>query len=402
MKKALSFAIILLIFVLTLSACGEADQPLNSTHVHNFGYWATVKEATCTEIGEKERHCYCGEKETQTIDALGHCEMTISEIPASCTADGKTEGKRCLLCNKLLVAQTVLDKLGHNFGDWIITKPATNSQEGERMHICSVCNVTEYDVIDILPYEDSLGSAKKISDTTVIVSIFANDLETSWDFGTNKDKETISIMHEHLSSAVDWLEENCKAYNVYTDFVYDWNIHSDLFYTFDFGDINMVRSDGGGYKTQRTYIRDHIDSEKLKQKYNAQNILYILYFNTDEDNTVNSWSLSDRQNCDVEVINAFARDNYSTTWYYLPASSFAHEILHCFGAYDLYYASDAISKEYVDHCNKTNSQDIMYTVSFGKEITMEFSELCAYYVGLTDSCDDVEKWNLAQSTHIAK
>ena len=124
--------------------------------------------------------------------------MTISEIPASCTADGKTEGKRCLLCNKLLVAQTVLDKLGHNFGDWIITKPATNSQEGERMHICSVCNVTEYDVIDILPYDDSLGSAKKISDKTVIVSIFANDLETSWDFGTNKDKETISIMHEHF------------------------------------------------------------------------------------------------------------------------------------------------------------------------------------------------------------
>ena len=41
-------------------------------HEHDFGDWTTVKEATCLEDGSKERVCGCGEKQTETIKALGH------------------------------------------------------------------------------------------------------------------------------------------------------------------------------------------------------------------------------------------------------------------------------------------------------------------------------------------
>jgi hypothetical protein len=54
----------------------------------------------------------------------------------------------------------------------------------------------------------------------------------------------------------------------------------------------------------------------------------------------------------------------------------------------------------VDYCGQTNSKDIMYAVNLGKEIEMIFTELCAYYVGLVDSCTEVEIWNLAKSSHI--
>ena len=70
--------------------------------------------------------------------------------------------------------------------------------------------------------------------------------------------------------------------------VYDWLKHPDLYYTFDFTDMNMVRADGGGYYAQRSYIEEYIEADELKQKHNAQNIIYILYFNTDKTNTVNS------------------------------------------------------------------------------------------------------------------
>ncbi len=40
-------------------------------HTHKFGDWVTVKEPTKAENGQKERSCSCGEKETQTIPAIG-------------------------------------------------------------------------------------------------------------------------------------------------------------------------------------------------------------------------------------------------------------------------------------------------------------------------------------------
>ena len=83
-------------------------------------------------------------------------------------------------------------------------------------------------------------------------------------------------------------------------------------------------------------------NEELKEKYQAQNIIYMFYFNTDESNTVNSWSLGNNQDLETEIINVFVRDNLSDGFYYMPASSLAHEIMHCFGAYDLHYASSAI------------------------------------------------------------
>lgn len=82
MKRALIF-ILAFIILLTLTACA---------HEHEFGEWETVKEATCTEDGLKERACSCGEKESETLVTTGHefGEWEIVEDP-SCVADGIKE-----------------------------------------------------------------------------------------------------------------------------------------------------------------------------------------------------------------------------------------------------------------------------------------------------------------------
>ena len=62
-------------------------------HEHDFGEWVVTIPATCTEEGEEQRTCSCGETETRTIAALGHdyvngvctrCEDTIAATDDSC------------------------------------------------------------------------------------------------------------------------------------------------------------------------------------------------------------------------------------------------------------------------------------------------------------------------------
>ena len=84
---------------------------------------------------------------------------------------------------------------------------------------------------------------------------------------------------------------------------------------------------------------------------------------------------------------------------------YAHEILHLYGANDLYYANDAITELYVEHCKQSNSNDIMYADYdiTGKpapdRITNEYTELDAYYTGLTDTSREVEQWNLGKEVY---
>ena len=85
---------------------------------------------------------------------------------------------------------------------------------------------------------------------------------------------------------------------------------------------------------------------------------------------------------------------------FLPASGLAHEIMHYFGAHDLYYASIAISQAYVDHCKINGSMDIMYTTCEGATISLLFTQLDAYYLGLADSCDEVTTWGLGKSSFL--
>ena len=60
-------------------------------HVHAFGEWKVVTEATCTENGLKERTCECGEKESEVVEAKGHTygEWTTTVEPTC--ADGEKE-----------------------------------------------------------------------------------------------------------------------------------------------------------------------------------------------------------------------------------------------------------------------------------------------------------------------
>ncbi len=360
-------------------------------------------KATCSSEGKtKGVHCSVCNKvlvKQKTIEKLPHAEVKIPRIESTCTKTGKTSGRICSVCNEITKEQKEVALSEHTFGDWSVVKFATAEKEGVREHTCTVCNTTETGVIDIIRNDGvTRGSADKFDDTTVIVSIFANDAETSWDFDSAEDNQLIDTLHTNLISATLWLEEQGSFYNADTKFISDWKEHPELYYTCDFSESKMVSPYATGYNEQCEFIENNIDSNLLKQKYNAQNILYILYFNTDENNTVSSWCIKSKE---TEVINIFARSTYAEGSYIMPAATFAHEILHAFGAPDLYYANSKIPQAYVDYLIETNANDIMGFANLGP-INKKFTNLCAYYVGLVDECAEVEIWGLGKSEHLTE
>ena len=109
-------------------------------HTHAFGDWTMIKKATCTEGGQRERSCSCGEKETKKINALGHNEVVDVAVANSCTTDGLTAGSHCADCGKILVKQEIVKAFGHTeVIDEAIEATCTVEGKTEGKH-CSVCN----------------------------------------------------------------------------------------------------------------------------------------------------------------------------------------------------------------------------------------------------------------------
>ena len=440
MRKSI-FIVLLLTFIFTLSACGDSEPTPSETasHTHSFGEWVVTNGGSCTEGLERERSCSCGETETEHIEAGGHTEVvdkavaatcskegategkhcsvcgeifvaqkSIEKLPhtevdipavrATCTKEGKTRGKQCSVCKEITKAQRVIEKEDHIFGEWTIVKKATTTAEGTRKHTCTICNTTVNDVIDIRKEDQGkYGCASNFSETTVIVSVFANHGDYSWDLDLEEDKKVFDTMYEHLMSAAYWLEAQGAFYSADTKFICDWKANPDLYYTAD----NLFSSN----TEQRKFIESNINSDDLMQKYNAQNILYMFYYDVPENNIRRSNCIykTPQNSAQIETINIFDRfcyDQAKVLYYYTPAATFAHEILHAFGAPDLYYKNSRVPQEYVDYCNQIKSNDIMFTINLGKSISVKFSELCAYYVGLKNTCSEVEQWGLGKSERL--
>ena len=241
-------------------------------------------------------------------------------------------------------------------------------------------------------YSGPNGTADTIDGKTIIISIYANDEAVNWNHDLEDDKLKINDTLNNIRIATDYLTQQVAKYNKTAEFIYDWHEFSDLKYEATFDD-NIVDNYNDKYITQKEWIIDNIDILNLKNKYEADNIIFIYFFNTDNTNS----AITSTYNLDIDIVNVFPENNE----YIIPPATYAHELLHTFGAPDLYFENRTINQEYVDYYMETNPSDIMASVYYGNEITNTFSDLDAYYVGLIDSHPDIEKWNLGLSEHLS-
>lgn len=119
----------------------ENKLPATGQHTWSEDY-VVDKEATCSEAGEKSKHCtVCGAKEdVQEIPALGHDFVSKVTKKATCTADG-TLTYTCSRCNE--TKTETIKATGHKWSNWKRTTAATVFKPEVQTRKCSACNKSE-------------------------------------------------------------------------------------------------------------------------------------------------------------------------------------------------------------------------------------------------------------------
>jgi len=131
----------------TCSVCGEEYV---SDYVdalgHNF-VWKVDTGSSCAVGGTKHEECeVCGlvRNENTPIDKLGHTEVIDEAVAPDCENTGLTAGKHCSACGEIIIAQEIVDALGHIDGEAVEenrTEPdCENEGSYDTVVYCTVCD----------------------------------------------------------------------------------------------------------------------------------------------------------------------------------------------------------------------------------------------------------------------
>ena len=137
--------VVLLTLTLIMSSCSIA-------HVHSFGEWTITKAPSCSEDGEQERYCSCGEKQTQTL-AAGHKSGDWEIVTEATCASAGLKHKVCSVCGEVAETETIPKNNNHVFGDTSVIKAATCTETGNEESICSICGYKKTNTLAALGHD---------------------------------------------------------------------------------------------------------------------------------------------------------------------------------------------------------------------------------------------------------
>ena len=115
---------------------------------HTWGEWKEVKAATEDTEGEETHTCtVCGATESRAIEKLNHVhQMTaVAKVEPTCETAGAEAYWKCDKCGKLfsdaegknvIEAPVAISALGHDWGEGVVTKAATCTEEGVMTFTC--------------------------------------------------------------------------------------------------------------------------------------------------------------------------------------------------------------------------------------------------------------------------
>ncbi len=181
----------------------------------------------CTNEGCYDNVIYCTvckeelSRETIVVDALGHTEVIDTAVAPTCTTTGLTEGKHCSVCNTVLVAQQVVNSLGHDYGGWTSNdnnthvKTCNNNSSHKIIEECSggmatctekaVCEICGEKYGELLEHEYS--SDWKHDENYHYHECSCGDKsnisEHAWDEGIISREQTIEHEGERIYTCVD-------------------------------------------------------------------------------------------------------------------------------------------------------------------------------------------------------
>lgn len=216
-----------------------------------------------------------------------------------------------------------------------------------------------------------LGSAKYLEGRTVFYSMFVDTPESSW---TQEDKEEALT---ELAVATDYIVEAAEDYHKDVEFIFDWNENPDLSgeATIDFPVSNEADFQDSLDAKISVWMKRTIPFETLLEESEADQYALLVFVH----NPGTSYAIVyDGLDNPRESLIVFDEE---------PPSVYAHEILHLFGAHDL-YAGAEYTKEVTDYVSQAYPQEIMYT-AMGQE-SIEISPITAYHLGWIDYTEETD------------
>lgn len=180
----------------------------------------------CEVESEKHEHTFSKE---WTSDAIAHwhaatCEhkTEISGIAAHTFGEWKItkqatethEGERqrtCSVCK--YVEKETIAKLEHvhTFGEWIVTKEATETEEGERQRTCSACKYIEKETIAKLEHVHIFGSLTVIKEATELEDGLGERTCSSCGY---VEKVPICALNHTHKFATEWTSDGTNHWHV--------------------------------------------------------------------------------------------------------------------------------------------------------------------------------------------
>ena len=238
------------------------------------------------------------------------------------------------------------------------------------------------------------GSAGVLEGKSVVVSIFVNDSNSKWTSRAKKEA------NRKVNIAAKYIGNQAKKYGKNVELVTDIYKNKKLGYTFT---TKMKVNDSNQkqdklYEKVVKYINRNIDLEAIRSEYGTDSIGFFLHINKTGVSSTLVHFAEEGEESFYECSSVFTRCGGQAEG----ASTYAHELLHQFGARDLYETSlpDGITKSFVTHIKRKFPNDIMfstYTLD-GKQlkyrIKNDISRVTAYFLGWRKSIPEQKTYPL--------
>lgn len=251
------------------------------------------------------------------------------------------------------------------------------------------------------------GSAGLLTEPTVLVSIYLNDAAG----GRVWTEDAKAQSQQYLATAVSWLQEQAAQYGkTVTLYCDDGTANCPLRRSYTPRSTMQGGRDteeSNDFLNEMDALSATLDTAALQQTYSTDRVAFLYFLPLSGGSFTMVHYADDEDAYYYEYSCLYRSDVYSEDGESESPATYAHEILHLFGAPDLYGGStdSFVDDELVAYVESTYPDEIMYS-TYNADGTSQFdaidksiSPLTAYCLGLADTCPELEQFpKLAQVT----
>lgn len=227
-----------------------------------------------------------------------------------------------------------------------------------------------------------IGSASVLKGRNILVSLFLTTPDNTF---TEEEKK---ICLQRLKEAAIYIEETASGYGVETQFILDWSEESSQDLCME-KTVDFTISDDSDFmdaldEAFAQWTEEDLSYERLLQEYGADGIATCMFVNAPGRSYAIVYDGEDNV---MESLVMFARNDKGTE----EPAVYAHEILHVFGAHDL-YKGEEYSRAVTDYIAASYPDEIMRSVAGEGKISEQISRITAYHLGWIDEIPETESF----------